>query len=92
MGTRNERIVYPCYFDAALPRSAGRRVALPAAVRDPSLADLERAARRAGLSFRAEQKHYPGRWWKQEGRLVVEWNGGKEELLRVIASQLAARR
>ena len=86
---KGERIIYPCYFNSALKRGQGRRVALPGAVSDPTLADLERAAKRSGLVFRSEQKHFPARWWLKEGRIVVTWSESKEKLLRKIASHLA---
>lgn len=85
---KGERIIYPCYFNSTLKRGEGRRVALSDAVREPTLADLERAAKRSGLVFRAEQKHFPARWWLKEGRIVVTWSGSKEKLLRKVASHL----
>lgn len=86
---KGERILYPCYFNAALKRNEGRRVAISGAVRDPSLADLERAVKRTGLRFRVEQKHFPARWWMKEGRILVEWSDSKEKLLKKVASNLA---
>ncbi len=85
---KGERILYPCYFNSALRRGEGRRVSLSRAIRDPTLADIERAAKKAGLVFRAEPKHFPARWWLKEGRIVVQWSEGKEKLLRKIASHL----
>ncbi|MCQ8894630.1 MAG: signal recognition particle subunit SRP19/SEC65 family protein [Methanolinea sp.] len=85
---KGERILYPCYFNSALKRGEGRRVPLSRAVRDPTLADLERAAKGSGLSFRPEQKHYPSRWWLREGRIVVQWDESKEKLLKKISALL----
>jgi len=86
---KGERILYPCYFNAALKRAEGRRIPRERAVKDPTLMDLEKAAKRAGLSFRSEQKHYPARWWQKEGRIVVQWKESKEELLKRVATQMA---
>lgn len=86
---KGERILYPCYFNAALKRNEGRRVAITSAVRDPSLADLERAVKRTGLRFRIEQKHYPSRWWLKEGRILVEWSEGKEKLVKKVAANFS---
>lgn len=86
---KGERILYPCYFNAALKRNEGRRVAISRAVREPSLADLERAVKRTGLRFRMEQKHFPARWWMKEGRILVEWSESKEKLLKKVAANLA---
>jgi signal recognition particle subunit SRP19 len=61
-------------------------------VKGPTLPDLERALRRERLRFRAEEKHHPAHWTKREGRLIVAWEGSKEELLRRVAKALGARR
>ncbi len=84
---KGERILYPCYFNSALKRNEGRRIALSGAVRDPTLMDLERAVKRSGLRFRAEQKHYPSRWWMKEGRVHVQWTESKEKLIKKVAAQ-----
>jgi len=46
---KGERILYPCYFNANLMRSQGRRITRSRAVKDPSLADIERAVKRCGF-------------------------------------------
>jgi signal recognition particle subunit SRP19 len=89
---KGERILYPCYFDQARHRSEGRRVSRAAAVPDPGLPDLERAARRLGLTFRVEVKPHPAQWMKREGRLVVAWKGSKEELLKKMAKKMERKR
>jgi signal recognition particle subunit SRP19 len=92
MKPSGERILYPCYFDATLDRSSGRRVPAPLAVKGPTLQDLERALRRERLRFRAEEKHHPAHWPRREGRIIVAWEGSKEELLRRVARALDVKR
>ena len=46
---KGERILYPCYFNANLMRGEGRRITRSRAVKDPSLADIERAVKRCGI-------------------------------------------
>ncbi|MGE5832549.1 MAG: signal recognition particle subunit SRP19/SEC65 family protein [Methanomicrobiales archaeon] len=92
MKPSGERILYPCYFDATLDRSSGRRVPASLAVKGPTLPDLERAVKRERLRFRAEEKHHPTHWSKRDGRLVVAWEGSKEELLRRVARSLDVKR
>ena len=89
---KDERILYPCYFDAGLLRSEGRRVSKSRAVKNPTIADIERATKKAGLQFRIEQKHHPSYWWKREGRLVINWNKSKEKLLKMVAGNLEAKK
>ena len=87
-----ECIIYPCYFNAAYSRSEGRRVPRGIGVKAPVLTDLERALRKAGIPFRAEDKHHPAHWTRREGRLVVEWREKKELLIRKVAQRLEARK
>ncbi len=89
---KGQRILYPCYFDAGLTRSNGRRVPRSRAIRDPSIADIEKAVKRCRLRYRTEKKSHPAYWWKYEGRIVVDWGQGKEKLLAMIAGALDARR
>ena len=92
MKLKGERILYPCYFDATLKRSSGRRVPAALAVKAPTLQDLERALKKERLPFRPEEKHHPANWPKREGRVVVAWEGSKEELLRRVAKGLDVKR
>ncbi len=85
---KGQRILYPCYFNSSLRRSEGRRVAKSRAVKDPTLADLERALKRSGVPYRVEQKPHPAHWWRREGRLVVQWGQSKEQLLKQVAARL----
>jgi signal recognition particle subunit SRP19 len=89
---KGERVLYPCYFNANLKRSEGRRVPRPRSVRDPSLSDLEKAVKKCGVRYRLEQKSHPAFWWKREGRIIVTWGEGKEKLLKKIAGCLEGKR
>lgn len=88
---KGERILYPCYFNAALQRSEGRRVNRSRCIKNPVLSDIVQAAKKAGLTFRTEEKHHPAYWWRHEGRMVVTWDGSKEGLIRKVASRLEAK-
>jgi signal recognition particle subunit SRP19 len=88
----DECILYPCYFNAALNRSQGRRVSRQSGAKAPSLAELERALKRSGLKFSAEDHHHPAHWERHEGRVVVEWKKGKGALIKKVAQQLGGKR
>ncbi len=90
--TAGERILYPCYFNAAYPRALGRKVPRSLAVKGPVLADLERALKRSGITFRVEDKHHPAHWARKEGRVIVEWKESKEALIRKVAQKLEVRK
>ena len=83
-----ERVLYPCYFDAARTRKAGRRVAKDKAVEKPTSARLAAAAVKAGFAPVEEAKHCPGSCYAREGRIRVECTGSKEELIARIAEKL----
>ena len=89
---QGECILYPCYFDAALTRNKGRRVPRSRAIKDPSLADIEKALKRCRVRFRSEPRSHPAYWWKREGRIVVTWEKEKEKLLKMVAGFLEAKR
>lgn len=88
----DERILYPCYFNAALTRREGRRVPQNAGVKGPVLQDLERAVKKLGMKYRAEDRNHPANWMRKEGRLVVEWSASKETLIKNVARQMRAKR
>ena len=92
MKPSGERILYPCYFDSSLGRSSGRRVSASLAVKGATLQDLERALKRERVPFRAEKNSHPAHWHKKEGRLIVRWEGSKEELLKRVAKALDVKR
>jgi signal recognition particle subunit SRP19 len=89
---KGQRILYPCYFDAGLTRGEGRRVPRSRAIKEPTVADIEKAVKRCRLMCRTEQKSHPAYWWKHEGRIVVNWEQGKEKLLATVAGALEGRR
>jgi signal recognition particle subunit SRP19 len=89
---KGERILYPCYFNAALKRTEGRRVPIPLAVKSPTLADLEKAMKKCRVEYRVEQKSHPTYWTKREGRVVATWTESKEKLLKKVAQCLEGKR
>jgi signal recognition particle subunit SRP19 len=56
------------------------------------VSDLERALKRAGIPFRIEEHHHPAHWMRREGRIVAEWQDGKEALIRKVAQRLEVKR
>jgi signal recognition particle subunit SRP19 len=87
-----ECILYPCYFNAAYSRAKGRRVPRSLGSKAPVLTDIERALKKAGVSFRVEDHHHPAHWARREGRIVAEWQKSKEVLIRRVAEKLEVRK
>jgi signal recognition particle subunit SRP19 len=88
----DECILYPCYFNAALPRRQGRKVPRQNGAKGPSLSDVERALKKLRIRFRPEDQHHPAHWMRKEGRVVVEWKEAKGALIRNVAKQMGGRK
>ncbi len=87
-----DRVLYPCYFNAALDRRQGRRVPLGLAQKGVTMQDLERALKRVGVRYRIEAGSHPAHWYRRDGRAVVAWNESKEALLRRVAAALEPKK
>ena len=87
-----ERILYPCYFDVTLQRREGRRVPKNLGVKSPDLPAIEAVLRKMKVPYRLEGHHHPARWAEREGRIVAEWEGNKEDLIRRVAKRLGDRK
>jgi signal recognition particle subunit SRP19 len=88
----DERILYPCYFNAGYSRGEGRRVPRNQGAKAPALSDLERALRRAGVKYRVENHHHPAHWARREGRIVADWVDSKELLIKKVVQKLEVKR
>lgn len=94
MVTRDDElyVLYPAYFDAKAARPL-RRVARELAVPSPTAEQVAKACARLRLKPVLEKgKHHPGRWHKQEGRVLVPVRGSKAVLVRQVADELKALR
>uniref|UniRef100_A0A7C4F911 Signal recognition particle 19 kDa protein n=1 Tax=Thermofilum pendens TaxID=2269 RepID=A0A7C4F911_THEPE len=90
MRKKDGYVIWPAYFDAAHPRSKGRKVPLSLAVERPSLSELVEAARAAGYAqvVAEEQARYPAYWYEQPGRIIVKSSDKKSEVIKKIARAL----
>ncbi|MDP7975343.1 MAG: signal recognition particle subunit SRP19/SEC65 family protein [Thermoprotei archaeon] len=83
--------VWPVYLDASKSRSQGRKLAVSMCVKKPTAQELLEAAVHLGLRARLEAAKYP-RDFYAEGRIAVEWDGKKSQLLKKIGVQIKKRR
>jgi len=91
MVSRDERkyVIYPLYFDSAVSRLNGRKVAKKHAVEKPSLENIAKAAQSLGLNPILEKDGiHSSTPWKKEGRILVEKKGPKTKLLIQLANRL----
>lgn len=81
--------IWPQYLDKNLSLSEGRKVSMEYAVTEPSISDIERALKRLGLQYNIDKKSaYPGKWYEKSGRVLVEWEDTKLELLKEVSLKI----
>ena len=81
--------IWPQYLDKNLSLSQGRKVSQDIAVKEPTLSDIERALKRLGLQYNVQKGvAYPGKWYEKSGRILVEWEGTKLELLKEVSLKI----
>ena len=81
--------IWPQYINKDLTLSEGRKISKEDAVKEPTLSDIERAVKRLGLKYSTQKDvAYPGKWYEKSGRILVEWDKTKLELLREVSSEI----
>jgi len=82
-------VVWLDYFNSELKRSQGRRVPLNAAIRSPTLKELEDACGRLGLDPKPQKARFPRDVRKDSGYVSVKRESAKQRLVMSIAKQLS---
>lgn len=88
-------VVWLDYFNKTVTRAKGRRLVREQCVFDPSLAELESAARAAGLEIKGTESaaRFPRRPYVRSGYIAVPKAGAtKSSILDKISSKLVAQR
>jgi signal recognition particle subunit SRP19 len=81
--------IWPQYLDKNLSLSQGRKVSKEIAVKEPNLNEIERALKRMGLKYSMQKEFsYPGKWYEKSGRVLVECEGTKLELLKEVSLKI----
>ena len=88
-----ENVLWPAYFDAALTRSGGRRVATDVAVEEPDVDEIATAVQQIGYDAVIERdKTYP-REFDERGRVLVTGaEDTKNDLVQAIGAYLGVLR
>jgi len=87
---RGEVVLWPVYFDSTRSRSEGRRVPRRLAVPSPSIRRLQYALDKLGLKYRVvKDAAHPRLPWRRMGMVLVEKDGSKSRLLRLVAKELS---
>ena len=82
-------VVWPVYFDKTVSRLAGRKVSKKHAVEKPSTENIVKAAKSLKLNPVLEKDcSHPSKYWKKEGRILIDKKNSKSKLLVQIANRL----
>lgn len=86
-------MLWPQYINKELTRKEGRKLALQYCVKQPNINEIESVVKRLGLKYSTEEdKSYPGKWYEKSGRILVESEMTKLELLKEISTKLKESR
>ncbi len=81
--------VFPEYLDKNLPRSRGRRLPVSLAVENPTLEEIQMAARKLNLDVELRpDAAYPRNWWERRGMALVKKDGSKLSTLKSLAREI----
>ncbi len=88
MRKRKGYILWPEYFDKNLSKRLGRALSKRLCVENPTIDEIIVALKKLGISYTKESSSFPATWWRKSNRVIVEFNGPKRELLKLIAKEL----
>jgi len=86
-------IIWPAYIDSKKTKKEGRRISLKKAVSSPKLREISAAAKKLNLNPEVENnKSYSRSWWESSGRVSVDKNMSKREILLKISGRIKGMR
>lgn len=86
-------IIWPVYIDSKKTKKEGRRISKEDAVPSPKLREISNAAKKLNLSVEVENsKSYPRSWWESSGRVLVDKNIPKREILIKLSNMIKGLR
>ena len=86
-------IIWPAYIDSKKTKKEGRRISLKKAVSSPKLREISAAAKKLNLNPEVENnKSYSRSWWESSGRILVDKNMSKREILLKISNMIKGMR
>ena len=85
--------IWPQYLDKNLTLKQGRKISIEDSVKEPTINEIERALKRLGFTYTVQRERaYPGKWYEKSGRVLVEWEGTKLELIREVSLKIKEMR
>ncbi|MEM2086603.1 MAG: signal recognition particle subunit SRP19/SEC65 family protein [Archaeoglobaceae archaeon] len=83
-----KHVIWVANLDAKKTIAEGRKIPKRFAVPNVRLQELAQACKELGLNFQVENKKYPRSWWEEGGRVVIEGDTKKKELMLNIAKKI----
>lgn len=86
-------IIWPVYIDSQKTKREGRRISRKDGVPSPKLREISSAAKKLHLNPEVENnKFYSRSWWESSGRVSVDKNMAKREILKKISNIIKGMR
>ena len=77
-----EVMIWPIYLDAEKTLNEGRKISKEYAISEPRIKEIVKAAQKLKYKYFAEEdKSYPGEWYNKSGRIIIESDDSKKEIL-----------
>lgn len=84
-----KQVIWTVNLDAKKTRAEGRKIPKRFAIPNIRFQELVQACKELGFKFEGESKKYPRSWWEEGGRVVVEEDKRKIDLMLAIAKKVA---
>jgi len=85
--------IWPVYIDSKKTKKEGRRISKENAVSSPKLREITKAAEKLHLNPEVEKyKSYSRSWWESSGRISLDKNMPKGEMLKKISNRIKGSR
>lgn len=89
MQAKGRWVLWPSYLDSKLKRKQGRRVAKKEGVDSPTVQMISEALKVLGIEHEVDETaSYPSRWYRKEGRILVDNSIRKSEILKMVTAEL----
>ncbi len=90
MRKQKKTLLWPAYFDSSKTRREGRKISKSAAIQNPNLIEIQKAAVFLKLEPEIEADFmYPANPWKKTGRIWVNCKNTKAKTLTRIAKEIS---
>jgi len=86
-------MIWPIYLDIGKSLNEGRKISKEYAISEPRIKEIEKAAQRLKYQFIVElDKSYPGEWYEKSGRILINSEESKKEILIKLSNQIKEMR